>query len=280
MQRLDLHDWMRQCNGIAHSSVLREAGFSEATVRRAVRAGLLTRVRRSWLVTPDCHPARRTAAAAGGRLSCLSAAAARGLWTPVHDGVHVAVAANASRHDSSGLYLHWARGPVPVTRTTAEEPILNVLFHVARCADPGDALAVWESALRTGLVDPEVLVRVPWSSPAARRLAEVADVLSDSGVETRFVALMRGAGVVVRQQVWVDGHPLDGLIGERLAVQLDGFAHHSQPRDRRRDLRADARLALRGYTVLRFDYQQVLFDPVYVRDTVLTAVAQGLHRAA
>jgi len=31
--------------------------------------------------------------------------------------------------------------------------------------------------------------------------------------------------------------------------------------------------------VLRFDYQQVLFDPQHVRDIILTAVAQGLHLA-
>lgn len=82
----------------------------------------------------------------------------------------------------------------------------------------------------------------------------------------------------MRQQVWVDGHPLDGLIGDRLAVQIDGFAFH-QARDRRRDLRADARLALRGFTVLRFDYAHVLFDADIVRETVLLAIAQGLHRA-
>lgn len=108
--------------------------------------------------------------------------------------------------------------------------------------------------------------------------AVAAGSLSDSGVETAFAFLMRSSGVGLRQQVWVDGHPLDGLIGERLAIQLDGFAHH-QGRQRRRDLRADARLALRGFTVLRFDYQQVLFDAAYVRETVLLAIAQGLHRA-
>jgi very-short-patch-repair endonuclease len=57
-----------------------------------------------------------------------------------------------------------------------------------------------------------------------------------------------------------------------------GFAHHSSAADRRRDLEADARLALRGYTVLRFDYFQVFFQWDYVVETVLMAVAQGLHR--
>ncbi len=88
---------------------------------------------------------------------------------------------------------------------------------------------------------------------------------------------MRSIGVAVRQQVWIDGHPIDGLIGAHLAVQLDGFAHH-QAEDRRRDLHADARLVLRGYTVLRFDYVQVLMTPEHVIAVISAALAQGLHR--
>lgn len=56
-----------------------------------------------------------------------------------------------------------------------------------------------------------------------------------------------------------------------------GFAHH-RAADRRRDLRHDAELALRGYTVLRFDYFQVLFAADDVIAAVSTAIAQGLHR--
>ena len=116
-----------------------------------------------------------------------------------------------------------------------------------------------------------------WRSRAARELASIASALSDSGLETHFVALTRAIGVRVRQQVWIDGHPVDALIGERLIIQLDGFAHH-QASDRRRDITADTRLVLLGFTVLRFDYQQVLFQPEHVQQTVLAAIAQGLHR--
>ena len=159
------------------------------------------------------------------------------------------------------------------------DPIVNVLFQVARCLHEAEALAVWESALKKRLVDAAVLDAVRWRSSRASQLAGFAGILSDSGVETRFVVLMRDAGIGMRQQVWIDGHPVDGLIGELLVVQLDGFEHHSSPRDRRRDLEADARLRLRGYTVFRFDYYQTLFRPQYVVDTVLMAMAQGLHRA-
>jgi very-short-patch-repair endonuclease len=103
--------------------------------------------------------------------------------------------------------------------------------------------------------------------------------LSDSGLESIFVHGVRALGLAVRQQVWIDGHPLDAVIGDRLLVQLDGFEHHSSAQDRRRDFRADTRLALRGYTTLRFGSYQVLFDWAFVERSLLLAVAQGLHLA-
>lgn len=272
-------EWVRARGGIAHSTTLRDAGYSKHRITAAVATGALLRVRRSWLATPDADAAVIAAAELGGRLTCVSAARRRGLWIPhAPPSPHVAVPRTSSATATAGIHLHWAQGPVPLARTDPTDHPLNLLFHAARCLPRRDALAVWESAFRTGLVAPEVAARVRWRSVRAAELASLAGSLSDSGVETVFAALMRDSGVLLRQQVWVDGHPLDGLIGERLAVQIDGFAFH-QARDRRRDLRADARLALRGFTVLRFDYAQVLFDDGYVRETVMLAIAQGLHRA-
>lgn len=195
------------------------------------------------------------------------------------DAVHVALPHSASRFDAAGIKVHRARGPVPSPRFSVEEHPLNVLFHVARCMPRADAVAIWESAIRAGAVELDELERVQWRSQAAAALAVVVGGRSDSGPESTFAALMRDIGVPVKQQFWVDGHPLDAMIGDRLGIQIDGFRHHGAPADRRRDIRADARLALRGYTVLRFDYQQVMHDDSYVQNTILSALAQGLHRA-
>lgn len=270
--------WIDARHGVAHTSQLLLAGHTHREMAAAVAAGVLTRVRRSWLVSATADPRRVAAASVGGRVTCLSAAALQGLWVPEHVDTHVAVQATASRNAADGIRLHWASGPAPVSRTMTEEPLINVLFHVSRCAPPADAIAVWESALRAKKTSAASLRRVAWRCTAAARLAQLAGDLSDSGMETRFTRGMREVGVVVRQQVRIDGHGVDGLIGEALVVQLDGFAFHSAAADRRRDIAADARLALRGYTVLRFDYFQIFFDWDAVVDTVRTAVAQGLHR--
>jgi len=273
----ELCSWVDSRGGVVHAGAAKGHGFTIHAIRTAVEQGRLVRVRRSWLARPRGDEELRRAAQVGGRITCVSAARRMQLWAPDHEDLHVVVPSTASRLESSGLRLHWSHGPSPVAATALEDPIVNVLFHAARCLPPADALAVWESAIRNRKASPPVLARIEWHSAAAARIAAMAGDLSDSGLETRFCVLMRALGVAVRQQVWIDGHPVDGLIGEHLAVQLDGFAFH-RGKDRRRDLRADARLRLRGYTVLRFDHYQVLFQPDYVIDTVAAALAQGLHR--
>lgn len=275
---MSLEDWLRTHDGAAHTTEIYAAGFSRYVVATAVDSGRMLRLRRSWIASKTCDPEVLAAVGVSGRLTCVTAARRLGLWTPAHERVHVAVAPTAARFDSAGLRVHWSSGPAPTRQHCVVDPLINVLHEVARCQEPAAALAVWESALNQRLIAPELLARVEWRSTRASRIAAVAGLLSDSGLETHFVVLMRAIGVDVVQQVWIDGHPLDALIGTRLAVQLDGFAHHSNPSDRRRDIEADARLSLRGFTVLRFDYHQILFRPEFVQSVVRAAVAQNLHR--
>lgn len=275
-----LEEWMRVHDGVAHSSQIYAAGFSKNAVSASVRSGRMLRVRRSWLVLRGCDPARIAAAKVGGRLTCVSAAQSLELWVPAHDEVHVAVSPTSARFDATGIRVHWSDGPAPHGYRAAIDPLVNVLFHVARCQSRADSLAVWESALNKKLISADALMLVSWRSDAASALAALASDLSDSGLETHFLELMREIGIEVRQQVWIDGHPVDAVIGDRLIVQLDGFAFHSGAAVRRRDIAADVRLRLLGYTVLRFDYQQVLFQSAMVQEAVRMAVAQGLHLAA
>ena len=276
---MDLLSWLAEHHGVAHTSDLYRAGFSKHGIAGAVAQGLVTRIRRSWILGPGASEASTHAARFGGRVSCVTQAKALGLWTPDASVCHIAGPAKTAGTQDPAVRLHWAQGAAPFAPRAVAAPVINVLFHVARCQPASDALAIWESALRSKLIGVDVLQRIEWHSTRARRLARAAGALSDSGLETHFVELMRQIGVAVRQQVWLDGHPVDIVIGDRLVVQLDGFEHHSRAEQRRRDIRADARLALRGYTVLRFDYAQVMFEQAFVQETVRAAMAQGLHLA-
>nr|WP_218853166.1 DUF559 domain-containing protein [Microbacterium immunditiarum] len=267
--------------GVTHTSEARVAGFDSRVIAAIEAKGRIRRIRRSWIVLPNTDAATCAALAVAGRLTCVTAAADLGWWVPpnMSDATHVAVAPTASRIERDGVHLHWSRGPAPTARYAVREHSVNVLAHVAGCLDRMDALAVWNSAARSAQTSPRVLKSVAWSTPRARELAHAVSVLSDSGLETHAVERFRALGLAVQQQVWIADQPVDLLIGELLVVQVDG-AHHLEQRQRRRDIRHDARLRLMGYTVLRFDYQQVLFDWAYVESVVTTAVAQGLHLAA
>lgn len=274
---MHLDEWLASREGVAHTSEIHAAGFSRHAVDTGLARGRMQRVRRSWISLQPGDDELLAAVAAGGRLTCVSAGRRLGLWAPAHDVHHLAVPAGAGKTRGTDIRVHWSRGPAPVHRRQTVDPLINVLHHVARCQEPSVALAIWESALNRRLIGAEVLERVAWQGARARRLAGVASSLSDSGLETEFLLLMRSIGVVVQQQMRLDGRRVDALIGQKLVVQLDGFAHHSDPASRRRDIEADARLRLRGYTVLRFDYHQVFFMPDLVADIVRAALAQRLH---
>jgi len=62
-------------------------------------------------------------------------------------------------------------------------------------------------------------------------------------------------------------------------LQSDGISFHSTAEQRREDIAHDRRLTLLGYTVLRYDYRQILFDWPRVEAEILRAMAQGLHLA-
>jgi len=86
--------------------------------------------------------------------------------------------------------------------------------------------------------------------------------------------------IPIRQQIYVAGRPVDLLIGERLVVQIDGYKHHSSSAQRTKDVALDAELVLRGYTVLRFTYAQVVHDWDFVERTIARAIATGAHLAS
>src|SRR5690606_26730691 len=208
--------WLRSAGHVSHTSAAYEHGFTKRDIAEAVASCGVARVRRSWLTTLSPAAPTRRALAIGGRLTCVSEAHRLGLWVPEASEPHVWVAPNAGRLRRAGMRIHRAGGPAPVARHAPREPLVNVLFQVARCLKADDALTVWESAVRTTSLTKEMLQEVPWRSTRVRRLSDATGGLSDSGLETHVVIRLRRAGLEVRQQVWLDGHPVDVLVGRRL----------------------------------------------------------------
>ncbi|GAA1838053.1 type IV toxin-antitoxin system AbiEi family antitoxin domain-containing protein [Agromyces salentinus] len=274
---MSLADWLDSEGGIRHVEQALGAGYTRYAIRTAVAQGAVRRLRRTWIATPAAPALLRTAASLGGRVACITAARLHGLWAIDDDRPHFAVAHGASRFDAGGARVHWNAGPIGPTRFELVESVVDALVHIAGCRPLDHALATWESALRSGRVDTEYLARLPLRHTAAHRVRDGASQLSDSGLESIAFARLRRIGLAIRQQVRLAGHSVDGLVGSRLVIQIDGYEFHRDAASRRRDIAHDRRLALMGFTVLRFDYEQVLFGWPAVEHEVRAAVAVGLH---
>lgn len=264
-------------DGVARLRDLRDAGHSRRTIDGLRADGTLTKAGRGWVALPGADPYLVAAARAGIVLTCVTAAARRGLWMP--EGIatpHVGAPAHSSRAAPLPARVHWATPLVPRHPSSLVDPIENVLQIVATCQPYEHALAVWESALHQKHTDIDLLRGYAWG-PAARRLLAEAQPWSDAGLETYVLPRLRWLRLPLRQQMWLYGHRVDLLIGDRLVLQIDGGTHVG--RQRESDIAHDAELRLRGYTVFRVGYRQVIHDWPTVQDLLMRAVAQHLHRA-
>lgn len=264
-----------------HREQLRAAGYTDRDLRALVRAGEIEVFRRSWFVGRDADGDLREAARRGGRLTCTSLARRRGWWMPegidTDPHLHFVPGSTGLRLEEAWAGVaHWTRPIAPVGRSLIAG-VEDALAHLALCLPREQALVVWEAACRVEKIAPEALRRVRWASRAAIEVAAEVNGLADSGLEVLVCAPLRRLPVQVRQQVVLAGKPVDVLVGRWLVVQIDGWAHHSSSAQRSKDIAHDAELRLRGYTVLRFSYAQVVHDRDAVLRTIRRALAAGLH---
>ncbi|WP_125132827.1 DUF559 domain-containing protein [Microbacterium sp. 10M-3C3] len=272
----DVISLVRALDGVARTATLRERGLSDHRIADAVRRGALSRVRRGWVALPSADTELVEAARAGVVLTCVTQARRLGLWVLAEPRPHVAAPGHAGHVASAVGHVHWAAPVVPRHPDALVDPVENVLAVAASCLPHEEALAVWESALRQGMVDIREMRRLDLG-PAARALCDEADPYADSGLESFAVPRLRWLGLPLRRQVWIAGHRVDLLIGERLAFQIDGGHHVGAQREE--DIAHDVALGLLGYRVIRVGYRTIVDDWASVQERIMRAIAQGWHRA-
>lgn len=267
---------LRRLGGIARVRDLKDRGRSGYVIAKAVDRGRVYRPLRGWVALTDADPVLILAARRAAVLTCVTQAARLGLWTFSDAVPHFGMHSSHGRSIEGEGVVHWARPLVPRAPGSLTDPIENVLAQVAACQPYESALTIWESALNKGLVDQERLRRLPFTG-AAGRLLEESGPYSDSGLESLVRARLRWLRVPVRPQIWILGHRVDFLIGERLVLQIDGGHHVGAQRTA--DIRHDAELMLRGYRVIRVSYEQVVRHWAEVQELVMGAIARGEHLA-
>ncbi|WP_139416618.1 DUF559 domain-containing protein [Agromyces laixinhei] len=274
---------------IAHRVQLQAAGVSARVLRAAVDRGYVRRVRRDWFAAPTCDLRLVRAAHAGVTLACVSAAVVHGMWDLEPKALHVSAARNTPRIHTSipskpacalPLRKHWTRHPEPDAAPRVRAPIqsvANTLLTIARCQPLEQAVIVTDSALRRGLIELGEASELAARDAALAVVLAHADPASDSDSETLARMRLARRGIVMVPQVIIDGHPVDGLIGTALVLQLDGFGPHSERRQHNRDLRQDDRLRRKGYIVLRYSRDLVVREWSMIESTVLGLVQSGRH---
>lgn len=263
--------------GVARVRTLRQLGVSTHDLRRAREGGRVQAVCRGWVALPGADPMLVSAARRGVALSCVTLAARRGLWVLAGTETHVAARPHSGHATAEAGVVHWNVPIFPRDPDSCEDTIENALILMAGCQSHESALATWESALRQGVVDAGMLRRAPLP-PAARMLLDQARPFSDAGTETIFFTRLRWLNLSIRPQIWLLGHRVDFLIGERLVIQIDGGHHVGEQRTK--DIRHDALLKLHGYHVIRIGYDQLMNHWPDVQSMIMDAVAQRLHLAA
>lgn len=260
--------------GIATTLQLTLLGWSKWSIERAVREGVLERVRPGWFAHGSPAADALAAVRAGACVSCFSALGLRGVWVPEGSVQHV----RSARHRGGGCRPHGGRQPV----RSAVDDLSTALRCALRCGTREEILIVLDSLLHQRLATLDELR--DWMRLAPQRvraLLDLADGRAESGTETMVRARLRSLQIGVRIQVRVlSGMRVDLLIGERLVIECDSRAHHTDLAAYEADRARDRRLLEHGFLVLRVSYRQIHDDWPAIERAVLAIVRRGDHRFA
>ena len=260
--------------------------------RRAVAAacaeGHVIRVSRNLYALPAADEARLAAARLGGVVSHLSAALAHG-WKVKRPPTPPMVTVRRNR--SPGVveevdvrFADWRPDELDGVVTGRVRTVIDC----ARVLPFDEALAVADSALRSGQVTREQLEEAAAASPRtgrrdALRVARCASRLAANPFESvlRAIALeVPGLSVVPQGVVGAVGHADLTDAHLRIAVEAESFEFHALPEAFRYDIRRYTAMTRLGWLVMRFVWEDAMHRPAYVHDTLADVVTLRAQQKA
>lgn len=269
-------------------------GFSRREIASAVAAGSILRVRKGWYTLPSTPLIAIEAFRIGGRLTGLSAFKTYGFWTPNTSKLHVAVPRDARAlrrpRDMSARFgaidrrdcaITWvderaARDSECPWRTSVIDSLVHILKHDGRVASIVCLDAALNAALhgRPGIDEDDLDVIFARAPLAAQSWRAEVDGRSGSGGETEFRLKCTESGVPFIPQPYVAGVGfLDGQIGPRTFVEIDGKIWHDNPQARDVDTHRDAIVVSQHGSVLRFTYAMIHNQWALTVAAMLAAIA-------
>lgn len=310
---------VREHGGTCRTRDLRAAGLGGRAIASAVASGGIERVRTGHYVTPDLAAEAKRAIRVGGRITCVSAAAAMGLRVlTAPDRLHVEVHEHDSRFRRPNdpkqrlramaqrtqpespkaqspnakdtkvppeVRFHWAGS---ASAGGAWTPLLDVLAETLGCLPEIEALCIIDSAREfvewaphLQRLDDASFAELSWRLPRRHReIALRSSALSQSVGETVARERFRQAGITATPQAPLrGGYRADLLIGDRLIIECEGYDAHGDVKAFHRDRERAAWLRACGYTVLNFSHSQIVDDWPTVLSTTRLVMHRQLHVA-
>jgi very-short-patch-repair endonuclease len=283
-----LNDLLRDQDGVLTLAQARRVGISKDAAYRRVRAGQWLRCS-AGVYFADDRPfddrARiRAAVWSFGELAAASGLAAAWwlhLTRYAPDVVEVTVPRDSNGRARAGCRVR--RRDLSQTDIVERDgllvtslPLTVVEASVRRGGGPKlmdnalqqhtDLRSLWSAHLRN---------KGRYGSPAARRLLQAADEGTRSAAERLFAQLLKNAGIGGwKPNQIVAGYEVDFLFrAAQLAVEVDGFAFHSDPESFNRDRNKQNAISLAGNQILRFTWIDLTEHP----DRVIAEVKRAIR---
>jgi hypothetical protein len=268
------------------ADILRQ--ITAKALRCAEARGEVERISRGVYALANTSAEKKAAAAAHGTLSHQTAAR-HWLMESMFESssIHVTVAPGSRPASAKGVSLHYAE----VTDEKVTSPLRTVL-DCARQLPFREALAIADSACRRQLVSPDELVKTAerLRGPGvghARRVAAHADGRADNPFESGLRAIAIEVGITgFEPQLVIPADRLPGMshspaemrvdLGDpdrMIVFEADSFAYHGTREALERDCRRYDELVSRRWLVLRFSWEQVMYDQDWVGQMMIKTCA-------
>jgi very-short-patch-repair endonuclease len=271
-------------------SQLLELGVGSRSIEHRIAKGRLHPLWRGVYVVgrPEVSERGRWMAAvlACGPAALLSHRSAAALWgiAPAPRMGPIEVVAGVFRR-RTGIRVHRRRDLGPEhRRQVAAIPVtdpISTLVDLSSCASEWRVEQAISEADRLDLVDPEALRSAiaklrPRPGMARMRKLLGLDALTDTGLERKFLAIVRAASLPLPEtQVYVNGYRVDFYWPDlRLVVETDGWRHHRTSGEQATDRRRDQAHMTSGLTTVRFGEDQVRYESRHVQRTLATVIAR------
>jgi very-short-patch-repair endonuclease len=277
---------MQRTGGVAGVRTLRHFA-SRRKIRTALLRGDIVRDGPGRYALPVADDALRAANRLSGVVSHDSAAAYYG-WEmkhpPTEPSITVPRNRKLSRERRNGVAVTWARlDPSEIAHGIVTSPGRTVI-DCAKTKPFDEALAIADSALRHGNVTKQYLLHLAEQVKGKGRGSCLRVAVEANGKAANpFESVLRAIaldvpGLALEPQVEIREGGFAArpdLVDPRLrlVVEADSFEWHGKRKALKRDCERYNGLTLRGWVVLRFSWEHVMFEPEYVAACLREMVA-------